>query len=240
MEKLYNPYLKRSISINYIDYTKDSIPFPLKNMINVMNEWEGDFSDCSLLDIGCGTGDIINNDFVKKFNNYTGVEPSKEFFRYANKHNKYSNNDLKTEFYNCSVENLPFEDESFGFLISTEVWYYIKDIDMAAKECSRVLKDNSQFLIYTRHPDKILDWSQIKEIISESDADLEVRSKLGFFREIDLGKHFFSKISSNNLINSFRKVNLEVTNVEKYPFDRIMIQGIKKEIKNENKNTRMG
>jgi ubiquinone/menaquinone biosynthesis C-methylase UbiE len=190
-------------------------------MIDVLNGWIADFSDCSLLDIGCGTGNISNNESVKRFKNYIGVEPSKELFEYANKHNKNSN----TEFYNCSAEDLPFEDESFDFIISTEVWYYIKDIDRTAKECSRVLKNNSNFLIYTRNPDEMLNWPQIKKVISESDDDLKVHSDIE--DSCELGEHFFSKLSLEDLTNSFVNANLEIRGLEKYQHDRIMIQGVK-------------
>ena len=221
MKKLYNPYLKKSVSRNYIEFIDGRITFPLQDMIDVFTGWEGDFSDCSLLDIGCGTGNISNTEFVRRFKNYIGVEPSKEFFKYANKHNKNSN----TEFYNDLAEDLPFEDESFDFVISIEAWCYIKDINKAAKELSRVLKNNSHFLIYTRNPDEMLNWPQIKKVISESDDDLKVHSDIE--DSCDLGEHFFSKLSLEDLTNSFVNTNLKIRGVEKYQHGRIMIQGKK-------------
>ena len=146
MKKLYNPYLKKSVSRNYIEFTDGRITFPLQDMIDVLTRWEGDFSDCSLLDIGCGTGNISNTEFVKRFKNYIGVEPSKEFFKYANKHNKNSN----IEFYNYLAEDLSFEDESFDFMISIETWYYIKDINKLSYEEFDELKN-----IYECDIDKI-------------------------------------------------------------------------------------
>ena len=230
MKKIYNPYLKKSVSKDYIDFIKGKISLSVQDMIDVLSEWEQDFSDCSLLDIGCGVGNISNDESIKRFKNYVGVEPSKEIFEYANKHNKNSN----TEFYNCSVEDLPFEDESCDFLISTEVWYYIKDVDRAVKECSRVLKNNSNFLIYTRNPDEMLNWLQIKNVINESKNYLEVYSVItrpaigNLVREsCNLGEHFFSKLSLEDLTNSFVNTNLKIRGVEKYQHGRIMIQGEK-------------
>ena len=221
MKKVYNPYLKKYVSRNYIEYTKDRITWPSQDMIDVLSRWKGDFSDCSLLDIGCGTGNISNDKSVKRFKNYIGVEPSKELFEYANKHNKNSN----TKFYKCSAENLPFADGSFDFMISIETWLYIKDVNKAAKELSRVLKNNSYFLIYTRNPDEINNWNQIKKVISESDNDIEVHSDI--IGECDLGEHFFSKLSLENLTNSFVNANLKIIGLEKYQHGRIMIQGEK-------------
>ena len=226
MKKVYNPYLKRSISRNYIEKIQRNrlgaeITFPLRDITDVLSGWEGDFSGYSLLDIGCGTGNISNHESIKRFREYVGVEPSKEFFNYANKHNKNNN----TEFYNCSVENLPFEDNSFDFMISIETWSYIKDVNKAAKELSRVLKNNSHFLIYTRNPDEINNWNQIKKVISESDNDIEVHSSI--IDVCDLGEHFFSKLSLENLTNSFVNANLKIIGLEKYQYGRIMIQGEK-------------
>ena len=136
MKKIYNPYLKKSVSRNYIEFINDEITFSVQDVIDVLSGWDGELEKWSLLDIGCGIGNISKHELIKRFKEYVGVEPSKEFFNYANKHNKNNN----TEFYNCSVENLPFEDNSFDFMISVETWSYIKDVNEAVKEISRVLK----------------------------------------------------------------------------------------------------
>ena len=221
MKKIYNPYLKNSVSRNYIEFINGGITFSVQDVVDVLSSWDGELEKWSLLDIGCGTGNISNHESIKRFKEYVGVEPSKEFFNYANKHNKNNN----TEFYNCSVENLPFEDNSFDFMISIETWSYIKDVNKAAKELSRVLKNNSHFLIYTRNPDEINNWNQIKKVISESDNDIEVHSSI--IDVCDLGEHFFSKLSLENLTNSFVNANLKKIGLEKYQYGRIMIQGEK-------------
>jgi len=42
-----------------------------------------------------------------------------------------------------------------------------------------------------------------------------------------LGEHFFSKLSLEDLTNSFVNTNLKIRGVEKYQHGRIMIQGKK-------------
>ena len=84
---------------------------------------------------------------------------------------------------------------------------------------------NSHFLIYTRNPDEINNWTQIKKVISESDNDIEVHSSI--IDVCDLGEHFFSKLSLEDLINSFVNANLKIIGLEKYEHGRIMIQGEK-------------
>ncbi len=108
------------------------------------------------------------------------------------------------------------------------MWYYIKDIDKAAKELSRVLKNNSHFLIHTRNPDEMLNWDQIQEVISESNDDLRVHSGITIQEGVlDLGEYFIPKLSLEDLTNSFVNANLKIREVEKYKYDRIMIQGVK-------------
>ena len=225
MKKIYNPYLKKSVSRNYIEFINDEITFSVQDVIDVLSGWDGELEKWSLLDIGCGTGNISKHELIKRFKEYVGVEPSKEFFNYANKHNKNNN----TEFYNCSVENLPFEDNSFDFIISTDTWFYIKSVNVAAQEISRVLKNNSNFIIFTRNPSLMLNWSQIGRIISESDSEMKVHSiiKAPGFSICDLGEHYFSKLSLDDLIGSFENVNLKIIGVEKYKYGRILIQGEK-------------
>jgi len=87
------------------------------------------------------------------------------------------------------------------------------------------MKNNSHFLIYTRNPDEINNWNQIKKVISESDNDIEVHSSI--IDVCDLGEHFFSKLSLENLTNSFENANLKIMKLEKYEYGRIMIHGKK-------------
>lgn len=222
MSRLYNPYLNKDSCYNYINYLESapSISLSKQDMMNVINSWKQDISDFSLLDIGCGLGDVVNNSAVKRFKSYTGVEPSKELFEYANKYNKNNN----TQFYNCSVEELPFEDDSFDFMISNEAWYYIKDINKAAKECSRVLRKKSPVLIYTRNPDIMLSWPQIHKLIDKTEKDIRVHSIINTEVGVcDIGEHFLSRITIDDLIKSFERVNIKVVSVNYHQFNKIML-----------------
>jgi hypothetical protein len=42
-----------------------------------------------------------------------------------------------------------------------------------------------------------------------------------------LGEHYFSKLSLDDLIDSFENANLKIIGVEKYKYGRILIQGEK-------------
>ena len=53
MKKVYNPYDKNSIANQWIDYI-DKInkeTNPTLEFLSIMSNWNGDFSDCSVLDI---------------------------------------------------------------------------------------------------------------------------------------------------------------------------------------------
>ena len=142
MKKIYNPYLKKSVSRNYIEFINDEITFSVQDVIDVLSGWDGELEKWSLLDIGCGIGNISKHELIKRFKEYVGVEPSKEFFNYANKHNKNNN----TEFYNCSVENLPFEDNSFDIIYFCESICY-NEYGKVLTEVYRILKPNGTLYI---------------------------------------------------------------------------------------------
>ena len=67
MKKIYNPYLKNSVSRNYIEFVNGVITFPVQDMVDVLSSWDGELEKWSLLDIGCGTGNI-REPLFKRFN----------------------------------------------------------------------------------------------------------------------------------------------------------------------------
>ena len=100
----------------------------------------GDVSGKRVLDVGCGTGRMIEN--LKKFGAKTvGLDVSKEMLRVARK--KF----LSTELVLGEVENLPFEDLTFDMVIATFVIVHLADLRLAFEEVYRVLKDDGIFIL---------------------------------------------------------------------------------------------
>lgn len=100
----------------------------------------GDVEGKRVLDIGCGTGRMIEN--LRKFGaKAVGIDVSKEMLRVARK--KF----LSTEFVLGDAENLPFEDEEFDMVIASFVVVHLGDLRLAFEEVHRVLKDGGVFIV---------------------------------------------------------------------------------------------
>lgn len=79
-----------------------------------------------ILDVGCGTG-IIHDTFPSL--DITGVDPSEGMLRHH--HGKHILG---------SVENLPFNDSSFDFVVCRSVLHHLRDARIGLQEIWRVLR----------------------------------------------------------------------------------------------------
>ncbi len=98
--------------------------------------------DSRILDIGCGTGDLLSKLQKKGFVNLVGIEPA------ANMRTIAQNNLGEEVVVDGSAVMLPFEDNSFDFITAIEVLRYLAPEDnlQAFKEIYRVLKPGGMFL----------------------------------------------------------------------------------------------
>ncbi len=106
------------------------------------------FENPSILDVACGTGDMI--EIWKKYTpKVVGLDPSEKMLEVAKKRFK----DVK--FYHGFAQNLPFEKESFDIVSISFGIRNVVEIDKAIEEFARVLKRDGILLIleFTK-PDK--------------------------------------------------------------------------------------
>ncbi|MCL2458820.1 MAG: bifunctional 2-polyprenyl-6-hydroxyphenol methylase/3-demethylubiquinol 3-O-methyltransferase UbiG [Desulfobulbus sp.] len=96
-----------------------------------------DYPKECLIDIGCGGG-YLSEDFAKIGMNVTGIDPSKESIKAAEKHARENN--LNINYVHGYGENLPFESNSFSFATCCDVIEHVKDVNAVISEISRVLK----------------------------------------------------------------------------------------------------
>jgi len=96
-----------------------------------------------VLDIGCGTGTLLQKllSFVPE-TNLVGIDPSQEMLNAAK--NKLPNN---IELKQGDAEDLPFTDECFDWVITTNSFHYFLDPSQAITEAKRVLKTNGYIVI---------------------------------------------------------------------------------------------
>ena len=85
----------------------------------------------SILDVGCGDG-YLTNKLAGKYSRVVGLDISEEALRY-----------VKTEKFRASTENLPFKDDSFALVLSTELVEHLPDdaYRKAIAEMKRVSKE---------------------------------------------------------------------------------------------------
>ena len=103
----------------------------------------------SLLDVGCGSGNLIIQ-VAKKYPSLDliGVDLSSEILELAKKKAVENNLNEKIVFKIGYVEHLPFPDKSVDFILSTLSLHHWEDPKQAFEEIFRVLKDGGVLLIF--------------------------------------------------------------------------------------------
>lgn len=99
-----------------------------------------------VLDVGCSIG-LLTNEIAKKSGVAVGVDIDKAYIKEA-----------KRLFPKCAFvlgdsKNLPFKTNCFDAAVSSEVIEHIDRPEEYAKEVSRVLRDNGQFVLTTPNRD---------------------------------------------------------------------------------------
>ena len=95
-----------------------------------------------LLDIGCGTGYLI--DMLAKVHEaeYTGVDLSPEMIKQAN--NKKIKN---AKFVEGRSDEIPFDDNTFDIITCSQSFHHYPDTDKAMQEAKRVLKPGGLYIL---------------------------------------------------------------------------------------------
>ncbi len=117
------------------------------NSYKVLKPNKGD----AILEIGMGNGFFIKDLFEMVDDlTYTGVDFSKDMVQEASALNTTFVNSKKVEFYEASIEKLPFDDNSFDCITTTNTLYFWPQPEDNAKELLRVLKPNGKLLVAYR------------------------------------------------------------------------------------------
>ncbi len=108
----------------------------VKNILKDIRQKSGP----KLLDIGCGTGFIINLG-KDLFFEIHGVDVSTEML------NRVDISSGNITLHNMEVENLLFENDYFDAVVAYAVLHHLEDYETALKEVYKVLKDDGIFYI---------------------------------------------------------------------------------------------
>ena len=102
-------------------------------------------SDHKIIDIGCGAGHLVE-DLAKALGDQGRVyalDPSEDQLEEARvRCSSFSN----VIFFNGYADNIALEDVSCDIVTSTQAYEYVKDVDKALSESSRVLKPGGAFV----------------------------------------------------------------------------------------------
>jgi len=110
------------------------------------SKFKFDYSKECLIDIGCGGG-YLSEEFAKIGLKVTGVDPSKESIKAAEKH--AGENNLKINYVHGYGESLPFESNSFSIAACCDVLEHVKDVNAVISEISRLLAPGGVLLFDT-------------------------------------------------------------------------------------------
>jgi len=131
-----------SISTKYDDLRGNEILTPLCNTLERLTN-----KGSKVLDVACGTGlfliPIASRFDVELF----GSDMSLNMIKTA--HKKANNSNLKVKFLEADVHHIPFSDECFDVLLSTNAIHHF-DLIKSLKECARVLKKGGSYVVFSR------------------------------------------------------------------------------------------
>lgn len=99
----------------------------------------------AFLDAACGTGEIIfrlSRDYPEI--NFTGIDFTEAMVKIARQKNKERQN---VKILNTDVTKLPFEDQSFDFIVCSDALHHFSDPESSVKELSRVSRKGAVFLL---------------------------------------------------------------------------------------------
>lgn len=127
----------RSYDFKIFDYFR----WMQKHLINQMDIKQ----NANFLDLGCGTGWAVCHiaQKLKYEGNFVGVDISEGML---NKARKKTNGYKNVSFIKLSTDELPFENESFDFVICTNSFHHYPNPQKTILEINRILKTNG--LVY--------------------------------------------------------------------------------------------
>ena len=100
------------------------------------------FSYASLLDVGCGTGFLIDLLAKQRKARYVGLDLSSEMIRMAEK------KQIQGAKFTCgTADRLPFPDGTFGIVTCSQSFHHYPYPDKAMSEAFRVLKSGGLYIL---------------------------------------------------------------------------------------------
>lgn len=107
----------------------------------ILNEFNLNKKDL-ILDVGCANGNMLNFLYSKNIKKLYGIDISDSMIARAEKR-LGKRAVLKV----ASVEKIPFQSNSFDYVLSTEAFHHFPNSQKAVKEMTRILKKGGKLVI---------------------------------------------------------------------------------------------
>jgi len=173
----------RQIINKNIKISGESLEYFSEYKVKVLDKFfkrNGLSKDIKLLDLGCGTGELLHYIFhyFPKVNAY-GLDPCPEFIKRCKQ--KYENKE--SHFSISRGENMPFENEYFDAVLLSCVFHHISPDSRVAvvENILRVLKRGGYLFIFEHNPLNPLTRRTVRSCVFDSDADLITKKTMSFF-----------------------------------------------------------
>ncbi len=149
-----------------------------KSFISVVKKWE--VRSGKILDIGCGTG-LLAIEFAKNLSGVEiiGLDLSDVALEVGRENIRKSEVIERTSFIKGDAEDIPFEDNTFNLVISSNTLHLIMNPIKMFNEIHRVLKPKGKFFIsdfrrswigiFSRHVRASYSPKEVKTFLSQSD-----------------------------------------------------------------------
>jgi ubiquinone/menaquinone biosynthesis C-methylase UbiE len=100
----------------------------------------------SVLDIGCGNGNMLNMLAGRSGCNFTGIDISPSAIKGALKRNRRYVKSGRMKFLCQDMSKIPFDDCSFNQIYTINTVYFWENLDVTMAEIQRILKPNGLFI----------------------------------------------------------------------------------------------
>lgn len=128
-----------------------------------------------ILDVGCGTGEILNTIATDK-NNYYGIDLSEKMVNIA----KGKNNSKNITYLVGDAEFLPFEDSTFDIIICVESFHHYPNPNAVIKEFYRILNNGGTLIIcdmYRKAPLRQF-YNFLMKIVNTGDVKIYTKNEI--------------------------------------------------------------
>jgi SAM-dependent methyltransferase len=102
----------------------------------------------SVLDLGCGYGDLAKDILAKGAASYTGIDSSRKMIAFGQALVK----DERAVFFQADINHWDYPIAAYDLVISCSVFHYIEDLDALLTKISQSLKPGGELILSVDHP----------------------------------------------------------------------------------------